>query len=453
MIIDSFNLLYYKMKKITSFTLLLLLTFSMNGQDSTSTKYNRWTIETSVGQAKGTAPYAVGYFSSDRKTVFGKLQANSFSAAGRYMISPKFGFRLGFHFEDLKPNSYSTSPSVNESLPFEMQVMGVSVDGVVNAIRLLDLGEITKRFGLLAHVGIRYDRMTSKTTYDAKSNNYQGTDNVGGFVVGLTPQFRFSPRMSVIIDASFQTNIRQQINWNGSYSDVSNNLSGKKVTGSIGLTYSLGKNNIHGDWAIIKDKNLIKIEALDKKIGEIENKMNDTDKDGVPDYLDQENNSVAGVAVDSRGRMIDLNRNGVPDELERYVEKTAKESSDKAVKEATEDSVLRLVNEGYVCTYFDSGKAQPTEASTEGIDFILTFLRNHPNETIDIMGHADEIGNSKINESLALQRAENIKNILVKAGINPSRLNVISKGIDNSVAPDSAEARRLVRRVTFKVVK
>ena len=115
--------------------------------------------------------------------------------------------------------------------------------------------------------------------------------------------------------------------------------------------------------------------------------------------------------------------------------------------------MLRLVNEGYVCTYFDSGKAQPTEASTEGIDFILTFLRNHPNETIDIMGHADEIGNSKINESLALQRAENIKNILVKAGINPSRLNVISKGIDNSVAPDSAEARRLVRRVTFKVVK
>ena len=70
----------------------------------------------------------------------------------------------------------------------------------------------------------------------------------------------------------------------------------------------MGKNNIHGDWAIIKDKNLIKIEALDKKIGEIENKMNDTDKDGVPDYLDQENNSVAGVAVDSRGRSVMLKK-------------------------------------------------------------------------------------------------------------------------------------------------
>lgn len=435
------------MKKITLLFILLISVFTATAQNDSS--YNRWTIEANVGQAKGLAPYATGYFSSDRKTVFGKLQANSFTIASRYMISPKFGFKLGLNYENLKPTS-------SESLPYQMEIYGLSLDGVVNLSRLFDIIEPLKTFGLLAHGGFKIDRMTSKTENRVTPylyNDYGRTEYAGGLVVGVSPQFRFSKKMSVLIDISLQNNFRQHFTWNGSYSDSSNNLSGQKITGSIGLTYSLGKNEIHGDWAIIKDKNLLKIEALDKKIGEIENKMNDTDKDGVPDYLDQENNSVAGVAVDSRGRMIDLNRNGVPDELERYVEKTAKESSDKAVKEATEDSVLRLVNEGYVCTYFDSGKAQPTEASTEGIDFILTFLRNHPNETIDIMGHADEIGNSKINESLALQRAENIKNILVKAGINPSRLNVISKGIDNSVAPDSAEARRLVRRVTFKVVK
>ena len=51
----------------------------------------------------------------------------------------------------------------------------------------------------------------------------------------------------------------------------------------------------------------------------METQMNDSDKDGVPDYLDQENNSVAGVAVDTKGRMVDKNNNGVPDELERYL--------------------------------------------------------------------------------------------------------------------------------------
>ncbi|MEI7508098.1 MAG: OmpA family protein [Flavobacterium sp.] len=435
------------MKKNTLISLLLISVFTTNAQNDNS--YNKWTIEANVGQAKGLAPYATGYFSSDRKTVFGKLQANSFTIASRYMISPKFGFKLGLNYENLKPTS-------SESSPYEMEIFGLSVDGVINLSRLFDITEPMKKFGLLGHAGFKIDRMTSKTENRVTPflyNDYGRTEYAGGLVVGISPQFRFSKKMAVLIDVSLQNNFRQHFTWNGSYSDSSNNLNGQKITGSIGLSYSLGKNEIHGDWAIIKDKNLAKIEELDKKIGDIENRMNDTDKDGVPDYLDQENNSVAGVAVDTRGRMIDLNKNGVPDELERYVEKTAKESSEKAVKEATEDSVLRLVNEGYVCAYFDSGKTQATEASTEGIDFILTFLRNHPNDNIDVMGHADEIGSSKVNNSLASKRAENIKNILVKAGINPTRLNVISKGIDNSVAPDSAEARRLVRRVTFRVTK
>jgi len=435
------------MKKITLISLLLISVYSVNAQNENS--YNRWTIEANVGQAKGLAPYATGYFSIDRKTVFGKLQANSFTVASRYMISPKFGFKLGLNYENLKPTS-------SESLPYEMEIYGLSLDGVVNLIRLFDITEPMKRFGLLAHAGFKIDRMTSKTENRVTPylyNDYGRTGYAGGLVLGVSPQFRFSKKMSVLIDVSLQNNFIQHFTWNGSYSDASNNLNGQKITGSIGLTYSLGKNEIHGDWAIIKDKNLLKIEELDKKIGDIENKLIDSDKDGVPDYLDQENNSVAGVAVDSRGRMIDLNRNGVPDELERYVEKTAKESSDKAVKEATEDSVLRLVNEGYVCAYFESGKAKSTDFSTEGIDFMLTFLRNHPNSSIDIIGHADKIGKTSANNVLAKQRAESIKNTLVKAGINPSRLTVVSQVEDTSVAIDSAEARKLVRRVTFRVTK
>jgi len=78
-------------------------------------------------------------------------------------------------------------------------------------------------------------------------------------------------------------------------------------------------------------------------------------------------------------------------------------------------------------------------------------LRNNPAATIDIVGHADEIGKTAFNDKLSLQRANNVKNTLIKAGINASRLNVLSSGEDTSVAPDSPEARRLVRRVTFKV--
>jgi OOP family OmpA-OmpF porin len=181
--------------------------------------------------------------------------------------------------------------------------------------------------------------------------------------------------------------------------------------------------------------------------------MNDSDKDGVPDYLDVENNSIAGVAVDTKGRMVDINKNGVPDELEKFMATNYVDKSQvsETLEKANADMIKRLINEGYVTTYFDTGKTNPTNVSTEGIDFMLTYLRNNPSAIIDIVGHADEIGKTAYNDKLSIQRANNVKNTLIKAGINASRLNVISSGEDTSVAPDSAEARRLVRRVTFKV--
>jgi OOP family OmpA-OmpF porin len=39
----------------------------------------------------------------------------------------------------------------------------------------------------------------------------------------------------------------------------------------------------------------------------------------------------------------------------------------------------------------------------------------------------------------------------VKANVDPSRLNIIAAGEDTSVDIDSENARKLVRRVTFRV--
>jgi OOP family OmpA-OmpF porin len=149
-------------------------------------------------------------------------------------------------------------------------------------------------------------------------------------------------------------------NWDGTYAEIENNLNGQLVTTSLGLTYSLGRNKLHGDYTILKDKNIEEIDALNKRVGDVETLMNDTDKDGVADYLDQENNSVAGVAVDTRGKMVDVNRNGVPDELERYIDKSSKETSEKS----NSDMIKSLVNDGYVTTYFDTAKVKPTNVST-----------------------------------------------------------------------------------------
>src|SRR5690606_10297827 len=174
------------------------------------------------------------------------------------------------------------------------------------------------------------------------------------------------------------------------------------------------------------------------------------------DYLDLEPNSTPGIAVDTKGRTIDRNGNGVPDELEGYLESKYGADAIKSalVGDGSKDSntlIKELINEGYVTTYFDFDKDQPTNVSTHGIDFIRTYLLNNPSASVDIFGHADEIGNAEYNYDLANRRAQNVKNILVKAGISEDRLNVVSKGEDNSVEPSSAGARKLVRRVTFQI--
>ena len=222
-------------------------------------------------------------------------------------------------------------------------------------------------------------------------------------------------------------------------------------TTSLGLSYSFGKEKIHGDWAIIQDKQSKEINELNNRIGEIETLMNDTDKDGVPDYLDVENNSIAGVTVDTKGRMVDKNNNGVPDELEKYIDKSIETNNSSNNATVSKGMLEKLINDGYVAAYFDSGKTQPTNASTDNIGFILNYLRNNPEKSIDIIGYADELGSSKLNTKLSTDRSQNVKAILMKAGIDSSRLNIVGNGIDNSVDKNSEYARRLVRKVLFQI--
>ena len=100
---------------------------------------------------------------------------------------------------------------------------------------------------------------------------------------------------------------------------------------------------------------------------------------------------------------------------------------------------------------FEVGFDSYTSASSDNIGFILNYLKNNPGKSVEIIGYADEIGNSAYNNKLSADRAENVKIILTKAGISPSRLTIKGNGIDNSVDKNSDYAKRLVRKVVFKI--
>ncbi len=454
------------MKKslLLSFTLFAFaMGFSQKGdiKDAKDTGqykgYNKWTVELNAGQSKGSKPFTEGYYSSDPNKFFGAIRFNSYNIAARYMFSARFGLKADVSY-DLFTNNKAT-----DSKEFKLQQYRFGIQGVVNASRLFSIQEELGRLSILIHAGIQIAQATPKldNANDLSvglpgvglASNYNRSELNGGVMFGISPEVRITNKVSVIGDFSTLTNFRQHFAWDGHISDQKNNLSGQMISFTLGVTYSFGKDVIHGDWAIIDDTKLKVIEELDKRIGDLETMMNDTDKDGVPDYLDVENNSISGVTVDTKGRMVDINKNGIPDELEKFMADTYvdKAKVSETIATSNADMVKRLINEGYVTTYFDVNKTKPTSVSTEGIDFMLTYLRNNPNATIDIVGHADEIGKNVYNDKLAVERANTVRNTLIKAGVTATRLNIVSEGEDTSVAKDSADARRLVRRVTFKV--
>lgn len=411
--------------------------------------YNKWTLEFSAGQSKGTKPFTDGYYSSNPDNLFGTVRINTFSLGVRYMFSARFGLKF-----DASTDRFSNNKET-KSLDFKLNQYRFGIQGVVNASRLFNIQKELGRLSLLIHAGLQVSRSTPILEADRNdpSYYYMRSEWNGGVMFGISPEVRISKRFSVIGDFSSISNFRQHFTWDGRLNEEKNNLSGQMVMATLGVTYSFGQENMHGDWAIIDESKVKEIEALDKRIGELEDMMNDTDKDGVPDYLDVENNSIAGVAVDTKGRMVDINKNGIPDELESYMSNNFIDKSNvgTVIEGANSDMIRKMINDGYVATYFETGKSKPTAESTEGIGFILQYLRNNPDASVDIIGHADEIGSTAYNDKLANDRATNIRKILLDAGVDGSRLNIVSEGEDKSVLKDSSDARRLVRRATFKI--
>lgn len=408
-------------------------------KSNVETEFNKWSIEFNGGVNKPQQPFAPGYYT-------GTPSPFSVDFGVRYMFNNKFGLKGDVGYNILK--------SHKNSAEFKTEYYRTSLQGVANLGRIMNFETWTSALGLLLHAGPGYAQ------FQTEGQNF--TDRMGTFNIGFTGQLKLSNTIALTGDFTSITNISQSRTFDGTAASGTRGFGGGIFTGTVGLTIYLGKHTKHADWFAESDKYKQQIEDLQKRIGDVETMMNDLDRDGVPDYLDAEPNTLAGASVDSRGRANDLNNNGVPDQVETYVQNNGGNSAGNTGGNSgstinnggfasNNELVRNLINDGYVTTYFDYNKSTPTNISTEGIDFILTYLRNNPTASVDIIGHADELGRTEYNDKLSTARANSVKNILVRAKIDASRLNIVPAGEDTSVDKNSDGARKLVRRVTFKV--
>lgn len=88
------------------------------------------------------------------------------------------------------------------------------------------------------------------------------------------------------------------------------------------------------------------------------------------------------------------------------------------------------------------------------LDNLTAELKNNPDQKVSLTGYTDNIGNQASNIKLGLKRANRIKNILMKKGIDGSRILTDSKGKADPIADNATkQGRKQNRRVEITIIK
>ncbi|MCL6461289.1 MAG: OmpA family protein [Flavobacterium micromati] len=427
------------MYKIAVFLLLFLMSFAVAAQDankkdlnlqkrdldiidslnprSIEKNYNRWSVNLNGGFNAPVGPFTKGYHSATADYLtdptFNHLDFNV-----RKMFNTKFGVKWAF--------AYDTFSSVGASIPFRNIMFSTSVQGVLNVHRALNWEEFTNTFGLQLNFGPGLSFLRgNEIRFDNGENIGFYADNIYSINSGATVLIKVSDRVAFNIDYSINKNFSHHLNLDGRTTvDLKANRTGVIHNATVGLTVYLGKKEKHADW-YWKNK-VDQSQELLARIKSLETKLQDSNNDGVPDAMD--------TIIDSRFDNIQNSINVMAGDVN-----------------VTNSEARNMINSQYVNVFFDFDKSMISTGTISAINFLIKYLNDNPAAVVDVIGYADELGNTDYNLRLSETRAKNVAEMIVRSGISISRLTVITKGEDNSVPKESSLARQLVRRVVFKV--
>ena len=185
----------------------------------------------------------------------------------------------------------------------------------------------------------------------------------------------------------------------------------------------------------------------------------DSDGDGVPDYLDKCPGTPAGVKADKDGCPLDSDGDGVPDYLDKCPGTPAGAKVDqdgcpvvqKIVPQAASAMEAAIVEKGRVTlnVQFDFDKAVIKKKYHDEIGKLAEVMKKYPDLKITLEGHTDNVGGLAYNEKLSQRRVDAVKKYLTtKSGIEASRLNAKGYGPIRPIASNATkEGRQKNRRV------
>lgn len=181
----------------------------------------------------------------------------------------------------------------------------------------------------------------------------------------------------------------------------------------------------------------------------------DADSDGVPDSRDQCPETLAGVAVDSRGCALDTDADGVPDYRDQCPDTApGARVNDKGCAPEPEpepEPAEPAMMEVHVEFDFDSDALRA--GHQRELDKVVDFLEEQPEASVRLEGYTDSRGSSDYNRRLSERRAASVEAYLVDNGVSSERIETAAFGESRPVATNETDSgRQLNRRVVVIAV-
>ncbi len=183
----------------------------------------------------------------------------------------------------------------------------------------------------------------------------------------------------------------------------------------------------------------------------------DTDKDGVPDYLDRCADTPRGVNVDMAGCPLDSDMDGVPDYIDKCpntpegvrvdqdgcptdlpaIRIQEKKIMDAEITPAPKKELTILNIE------FDVNSYDINHRYKKQIDDFAETIKKTSDVKVVIKGYSEPSGKEEKNVQLSYRRADALKKKLVNMGISSDRLKIAGHG---SLQPSSGQKKSSNRR-------
>ncbi|WP_100075446.1 OmpA family protein [Chryseobacterium camelliae] len=432
-----------------------------------SKRFNDWAISFGAGVPMMQSADLTSFKNGDGKTLFGYSAYVSIDKA----ITHAFGLKLQYDRGETRQGWFYTKDPVPTNLPAFQQVAGrtqydaISILGDVNFSNLLRRVDNHSPYrwalhgyagiGTLAYRAYQKDITGQRLATEVKPFKFNSLFGQAG--AGL--KFKVNRRLD--IEGRLMYVVTGDDNFDGGgYNNVnsrSENTSDNFFNATLGLSLKLGKHESHLMWHDPLQEIYYKLDVLANKNQDIEVcKKGDADNDGVCDDWDRQLDTPAGARVDGAGVALDTDLDGVIDLYDKCV----------TVPGPVE-------NNGCPTTAANNGPVVETETKLEGIEFDLNSDRILPSNTpilnnavnyinssagaYNVIGATDTRASQAYNQKLSERRASNVKDYLIKNGVESTKLNAIGRGKKDLKYPECDPAtkcpewkNRANRRVYFE---